>query len=85
MGEPQYRYHMVQIPPRLLLKESKGDDAARYMEKVVNGMASKGWEFWRVDSIGVDVEPGCVGFLLGRQRSRATYHVVTFRRPAEQT
>jgi hypothetical protein len=40
-------------------------DAARYLENVVNEHAERGWEFCRVNQIGVGVSPGCLNALLG--------------------
>jgi hypothetical protein len=58
---------MVQVPPAIAVKEKehRGTEAATYMESVVNQMAQQGWEFYRVDSIGVQLKPGC---LAGVQR-----------------
>ncbi|MEX5480830.1 hypothetical protein AB5N06_30205 (plasmid) [Klebsiella pneumoniae] len=51
-----YKYKMVQIPPNVIVnakKVSKDRAAAVYLENVVNEMAQDGWEFQRIDSIGV--------------------------------
>jgi len=52
------------------------------MESVVNQMAEQGWEFYRVDSIGVQLEPGCLGALLGQKAAERAYYVITFRKQA---
>ena len=79
-----YKYKMIQIPPNIevQMKEHKGNEAAYYLENVVNKYASEGWEFYRVDSIGVDLQPGCFGILGGKQAERSLYYVVTFRKAA---
>lgn len=77
----RYRYKMIQIPPTLVTRKAKGADAASYLEEVVNAEAQGGWEFWRVDSIGVQVEPGCLGALAGARASHTIHYVITFRRP----
>lgn len=76
-----YVYKMVQIPPSIKLQgEQQGNEAADYLQSVVNRYAKEGWEFYRVDSIGVQVNPGCLAALLGHQTSYKNYFVVTFRR-----
>lgn len=80
----RYTYKMVQVPPTILVKqkEHRGNEAAVYLQTVVSEHAEQGWEFQRVDAIGVQVQPGCLASLLGQRTSEVTYYVVTLRRPA---
>ena len=74
-----YKYKMVQIPPNVIVnakKVSKDSAAAVYLENVVNEMAQDGWEFQRIDSIGVQEQPGCGR---GKQVGPVNYYVITFR------
>lgn len=76
-----HQYKMVQIPPGITLsKAQRGNEAAAYLEGAVNEMASQGWEFMRVDAIGVEVQPGCLGALAGIKGGSTVYYVITFRR-----
>jgi len=79
-----YQYKMVQVPPNIQVqaKEHRGNEAAVYLESVVNAEARNGWEFYRIDSIGVSVKPGCLAGLLGQKEQLITYYVVTFRKSA---
>lgn len=85
---PRYRYRMIQIPPTIQISERtpKSTAAATYLESLVSDQAEAGWEFYRVDSIGVRVQPGCLGALLllfsGQSSLTEQYYVVTFRRLA---
>jgi hypothetical protein len=76
------QYKMVQIPPDITVqaKAHKGNEAAAYLEQVVNQYAAQGWEFYRVDPIGVEVRPGCLAGLLGAKTSEYVYYVITFRK-----
>lgn len=74
---------MVQIPPNIQVKQSSGQDAAAYLQTAVNQYAAQGWEFYRVDTIGVMVSPGCLGALLGAKQSYIEHYVITFRRPKQ--
>lgn len=75
-----YEYKMVQIPPNItnVNRKEKDSIAAVYLEDVVNDMARRGWEFFRVDSVGVEEKPGCSGKTIGT----VLYYVITFRRTA---
>lgn len=78
-----YTYKMVQIPPNIEVKASKhkGNEAAIYLQNVVNEHAEEGWEFYRVDSIGVSVKGGCFDALMGKKDSMGSYYVISFRKP----
>ena len=75
-------YKMVQIPPNIAvqMEAHKGNEAAAYLERVVNKYASDGWEFQRVDSIDVLVKPGCMDALNGKKEENSSYYVITFRK-----
>lgn len=77
-----YIYKMVQVPPTIEVaqKQHKGNEAAIYLEGIVNQMGSEGWEFYRVDPIGVSIKPGCLQALLGQRELTVTYYVITFRK-----
>jgi hypothetical protein len=40
-----------------------------------------GWEFYRVDEIGVETVPGCLAAIFGGRSTHTAYYVITFRRP----
>lgn len=76
-----YEYKMVQVPPNIQVeqKDYQGGEAAAYLEEIVNAWAAKGWEFYRVDSIGVQVKPGCLASLSNKEAETNLYYVITFR------
>jgi len=77
-----YEYKMIQVPPRIAVKakEERGNEAAVYLQSLANEQAAEGWEFYRVDTVGVVTQPGCLGSLLGAKQTLLEYYVVTFRR-----
>lgn len=77
-----FEYKMVQVPSNIAveMKKHKGNEAAAYLEKIVNEYARQGWEFFRVDTIGVELQPGCFGSLSGNKAENTSYHVITFRK-----
>lgn len=77
-----YEYRMIQVPPTIVVKEKeyRGQEAAYYLQSIVNEQAAQGWEFYRVDTIGVASKPGCLAGLFGVKEALREYYVVTFRR-----
>lgn len=78
-----FEYRMVQMPPSISVpaKELRGQEAAFYLQSIANEHAAQGWEFYRVDTVGVVVQPGCLAMLFGARQTLIEYFVVTFRRP----
>lgn len=78
----KYTYKMVQIPPNISVeaRKHKGNEAAAYLQEVVNAHAEDGWEFQRIDSIGVQTTAGCLAALFGKKTEFSHYHVISFRR-----
>lgn len=77
-----YTYKMVQVPPNISVEVQNhtGNVAAAYLQTIVNKYAKEGWEFQRVDEIGVQVNPGCFDSLFGKKTEVYSYYVVTFRK-----
>lgn len=77
-----YVYKMVQVPPRIkvIANKQKGNEAADYLEAIANQYANEGWEFYRIDSIGIDEMAGCFGSMTNSKVASKTYHVITFRK-----
>ncbi|PHI31531.1 hypothetical protein [Budvicia aquatica] len=73
-----YKYKMVQVPPTITIKakDNRSGLAAEYLENVVNEWAYQGWEFHRVDTIGIQKTSG----LLGRKVEYDHYYVISFRK-----
>lgn len=75
-----YDFKMVQLPKTFVLQKDTGTEIAAYLEKLSNDMNAQGWQFYRIDSVGVEVQPGCLGILTGVKQTMTYYNVVTFRR-----
>ena len=83
---PQYK--MIQIPPNIKVSSKKllgsapktNEVASKYLEHVVNQEAQEGWEFQRIDTIGVASSPGCIWGIFGAEESMHYYYVITFKK-----
>ena len=79
-----YQYKMIQVPPNIIVKEKdqRGNEAAYYLQSLVNEQATEGWEYYRVDTVGVVTPVGCMAALFGAKETLREYYVVTFRKSA---
>ncbi|MCK4762923.1 MAG: DUF4177 domain-containing protein [Candidatus Aminicenantes bacterium] len=77
-----YQYKMLQVPQiiKIKAKDYQGGEAAAYLEQIVTQEAREGWEFYRVDTIGVYSQAGCIASLFGSKDELSEYYVVTFRK-----
>lgn len=88
----RYEYKMVQIPPNVMIaakslfgrqKVDPKEAAALYLQSAVAEHATGGWEFMRVDQLGVVESPGCLASLFGQTEATSYYSVITFRRASD--
>jgi len=56
------------------------DTYSAYIQDIVNRFAEDGWEFYRIDSVGVSLQPGCLGGLSGQKAQNSIYYVISFRK-----
>lgn len=80
-----YVYSTVQIPPNIQMnKRESGNEAATYLQDVLNKKGAEGWEFQSVEAIGVAVKPGCFEALKGTKQTFTNYYVIVFRREVDK-
>jgi len=75
-----YKYKVVQVPSLEVVRGAQvGDAVAQCLETILNRHAQEGWEFYRVDCIGVRLFPQAE--FSGHMDAHTSFHVVTFRKP----
>ncbi len=76
-----YEYRVLPYPEVL---EDRNQMIPHLEEMIAEG-AVKGWEFYRIDAIGVDIaQPkGCAAFFATPKSRREHMHIVTFRRETQ--
>lgn len=77
-----YDYLTVQVPPTIVVrsKDLVGNEAAQFLQTLIDSHAASGWDFYRVDTLGVLEQPGCLAAIFGAREVLRHYFVVTFRR-----
>jgi len=59
---------------------SPGRTLAEQLQRTLKDYNSRGWEFMRIDTVRVDVEPGCIPSLLGAKNYQMAYDIIVFRK-----
>jgi hypothetical protein len=83
----EWRYKVVALPRDVaVMKKVFGgpdpkDVVAGYLERIIEAEAQQGWEFYRIDTVNILEQPGCLGSLLGQKETLTAYNLVTFRKP----
>lgn len=50
------------------------------LQQLIDEHTRRGWDFYRVDKVNIQVTPGCLASLLGSRVSFITFDQVVFRR-----
>lgn len=56
------------------------DEVSRQLTALINEQATKGWEFYQLGEVTIQIAPGCLAALFGAGNSYVTYNQVIFRR-----
>ena len=76
-----YRYHVVPFLGRI--KADTADSAqtvSTQLQTVIDHYVSHGWDFHSIEKVGIQVQPGCLGGLLGQSVTYLNYDQIIFRR-----
>lgn len=78
---PGYVYKVVPFEGKIKGNGSPGEVSAQ-LQAVINGVAAENWELVTMADVGIEVAPGCLAGLLGREKSYLRFDQLIFRRPA---
>jgi len=51
------------------------------LQSVIDGQIRQGWEFYSIEKVGIEIQPGCLGGLLGVKATYLNFDQIVFRRP----
>ena len=77
-----YQYNVVPFIGKITAKES-AQNVAEQLKSLINTWAQQGWEFYRIDSVQIQISPGCLASLLGAKASYMNFDQVIFRWPVK--
>lgn len=72
-----YEYHVVPFLGKI--KGEKGNVSSQ-LEQTINQETNQGWEFVTLNSVNIEVKPGCLGSLLGKDVTYQRSDQLIFRR-----
>lgn len=75
----KYQYSVVPFIGKIKGKQS-AQDVAQQLQAVINDQAEKGWEFVGLADVNIEVQPGCLGALLGGKNTYLRFDQVVFRK-----
>lgn len=80
-----YKYRVIPFIGQIKGGSFSSDNAqtvSAQLEQVINAQAQAGWEFVGVEKIGIEVQPGCLGALLGQKSAHIMFDQIVFRADA---
>jgi hypothetical protein len=78
-----YRYQVVPFIGTMksgLFSSDNAQTVSAQLQHLIDDHALKGWEFYSLEKVDIQVNPGCIGQLLGQSVSYITFDQVIFRR-----
>jgi hypothetical protein len=76
-----FEYKVVPFVGKIKGSGSAGDVSAQ-LQSIINEVAATGWELVTMADVGIEVSPGCIGKLFGKDSDYLRYDQLIFRRPA---
>lgn len=74
-----YQYKVVPFIGRIKGSQSAADVAPQ-LESIINQHAGQGWEFYQLNNVNIEVQPGCIAGLLGSKVSYVQFDQLIFRK-----
>ena len=76
-----YTYKVVPFMGTVKSGQSASTVASQ-LETVIAQYAVDGWDFYQLGAVNIEVKPGCIGGLLGKESDYVRYDQVIFRKNA---
>ena len=57
------------------------EKVSNQLQELIDNYSRQGWEFYRIDPVQIQIQPGCLAGLLGQRVSWINFDQVIFRRP----
>ena len=82
----RYRYHVVPFIGQIKGGKFSKDNAqtvSKQLQEVIERTVERGWEFYSIEKVGIEVQPGCLGAFIGRKSSYVNFDQIIFRQPVD--
>jgi hypothetical protein len=77
----RYQYQVVPFIGKIRGTQTAAEVATQ-LQATISQHASQGWEFWQLSDVNIEVQPGCLGGLLGQKTSYVRFDQLIFRKEA---
>ena len=67
---------------RGIFSKENAQTVSGQLQAVIDGRLREGWEFYSIEKVGIEVQPGCLGGLLGLKAAYINFDQIVFRRSA---
>ena len=75
------KYEYLVIPFVGKIKGSgTADEVSAQLQAAISAQAGQGWEFITLNDVGIEIAPGCLGSLMGKEKTYARYDQLIFKR-----
>ncbi len=78
----EFRYRVVPfigVVKRGVFSNENAQTVSAQLESVINHHSEQGWEFYSLEKVAIQVNPGCLGLLLGQKVIFVTFDQLVFR------
>jgi hypothetical protein len=82
---PNYSYLVVPFIGVVrggVFSKENAQTVSTQLQTVIDGQVRQGWEFHSIEKVGIEVQPGCLGGLLGVKAAYLNFDQIIFRRAA---
>jgi hypothetical protein len=78
----EYRYQVVPFLGTMntgIFTNENARTVSSQLQRLINQHAEQGWQFYSLEKVNIQTNPGCIGQLLGQSASYITFDQVIFR------
>lgn len=79
---PNYQFRVIPFMGRIKGSGS-ADEVSAQLQSAIAALAREGWEFDSLGNVNIEVQPGCLGALLGAKANYVRYDQLIFRQRME--
>jgi hypothetical protein len=76
---PKYEYQVVPFIGKIRNNQPPGEVSGQ-LQSLINQCAAQGWEFYELNDVNIEVQPGCLAGLFGAKTAYIQFDQVIFRR-----
>ena len=83
----RYQYHVVPFIGQIKggkFSNANAQTVSKQLQDVIGRTVERGWEFYSIEKVGIEVQPGCLGVFIGGKSSYVNFDQIIFRQPVDR-